>query len=69
MMIDGSEKRNLNFRIRMFVKSAGVFRGDRISSPKNACGGGYTNGCCKPKYIPFPLCLWSNEQTNHVQEI
>ena len=28
-----------------------------------------TNGCWKPNYIPFPLCLWSNEQTNHVQEI
>ena len=28
-----------------------------------------TNGCWKPNYIPFPLCLWSNEQTNHVHEI
>ena len=23
-----------------------------------------TNGCWKPSYIPFPLCLWSNEQAN-----
>ena len=29
----------------------------------------HTNGCWKPNYIPFPLCLWSNEQTNHIQEI
>ena len=28
-----------------------------------------TNGCWKPNYIPFPLCLWSNEQANHVQEV
>ena len=28
-----------------------------------------TNGCWKPSYIPFPLCLWSNEQANHAQEV
>ena len=28
-----------------------------------------TNGCRKPNYIPFPLCLWSNEQANHAQEV
>ena len=28
-----------------------------------------TNGCWKPNYIPFPLCLWSNEQANHAQEV
>ena len=27
-----------------------------------------TNGCWEPNHIPFPLCLWSNEQTNHVQK-
>ena len=25
-----------------------------------------TNGCRDSNHIPFPLCLWSNEQTNHV---
>ena len=25
-----------------------------------------TNGCWKPNYFPFPLCLCSNEQDNHV---
>ena len=25
-----------------------------------------TNGCLESNHIPFPLCLWSNEQTNHV---
>ena len=23
------------------------------------------NGCLESNHIPFPLCLWSNEQTNH----
>ena len=26
-----------------------------------------TNGCWQSNHIPFPLCLRSNEQTNHVQ--
>ena len=25
-----------------------------------------TNGCWDSNHIPFPLCLWSNEQTSHV---
>ena len=25
-----------------------------------------TNDCLESNHIPFPLCLWSNEQTNHV---